>query len=166
MLPMSNSIREKINMYIKNGKDISEIIKDVNIKGENLSRSIIKDLNRVNCDLRGTNFSFCLLGGGVRPFSIIQCDIGNSNFESAQFVGTTFIRSCKAHNCNFKNADISKVSYEHTDCGETSNFCGAIIKIGTREGLGAHLPSSMWQDLCQGWDINIKVEPKSKEGEI
>jgi uncharacterized protein YjbI with pentapeptide repeats len=143
-------------MFIKNKKDISYLIKDTDIRGENLSRAIIKDFNRVKCDLKGINFSFCLLGGGDRPFSIIQCDISNSNFENAQFVGTAFVRSCAAHNCNFKGADVSKASYEHTDFTD-SNFCNSVIRIGTLNGIGAIFPKSMFEDLMKGWSTKFKI---------
>jgi len=157
MRPMTNSLREQIQIYIKNKKDISDLIADIDLKGENLSHAVVKYLNRVNCDLRGINWSYCLLGSEDKIFSIIQCDISNSNFENAKFVGSTFIRSCKAHNCNFKNADLSKVDYQYTDCGETSNFCNAIIQISTRKGLGAKFPKSMFEDLCRGWNTKFKI---------
>ena len=157
MLPYTNEIDRKIKMYIKNKKDISELIANVDIKGINLSGAIIKYLNRLKCDLRGINFSHCILGSDNKIFSIIQCDISNCNFNYAKFIGATFLRSCKAHNVNFKEADVSKVSYEHTDFGEDSDFCGAIIKIGTNQGIGAKFPKSLFYNLMKGWSTNFKI---------
>lgn len=163
MLPMTDSIRKKIIDYKKSKRDISELIKDVNIKGEDLSYCIIKYLNRTNCDLRGVNFSHCKIGSNDKIVSLIQCDLSGSNFNHCYFVGTTFMRSCKVHLCNFKASDVAKVSYEHSDFGEedsqASNFCGAKITIGTNQGMGAKFPKQLFKDLMNGWGTNYKIVP-------
>jgi uncharacterized protein YjbI with pentapeptide repeats len=156
MLPFTNSIKEKVNMYIKNGKDISELIKDVDIKGQDFTRAKIAYLNRSKCDLKGINFSHCILGSDDKVFSIIQCDISNCNFNYANFVGATFLRSCKAHNCNFKNADCSKVDYQHTDFTD-SDFCGITLTLETNRGLGCTMPKNLFSNLMNGWSTNFKI---------
>jgi uncharacterized protein YjbI with pentapeptide repeats len=157
MLPMTSNLKKTIDLYIKNKKDISELIANVDIKGCNLKGAIIKYLNRTKCDLKGIDFSYCTLGSDDKILSLIQCDLSNCNFGHAKFIGSTFMRSCKAHNINFKEADVSKVSYEHTDFGEDSDFCGAIIKIGTNQGIGAKFPKSLFYNLMKGWSTNFKI---------
>lgn len=157
--PITNELRSKIQTYIKNKLDISDLIKDVDIKGENLSFAIIKNLNRTDCDLSNTNFSHCILGDEKTIFSIIRCNISGCNFDGTIFVGKAWMRSCNATNCNFRNSDVSKVSYEHTDF-MGSTFCDATIKIGTREGIGCKFPASLFEELTQGWDFKIKIEKK------
>ena len=158
--PMTNDLRSKIQMYIKNKLDISSLIEDINLKGEDLSFAIIKRFNRIDCDLQGVNWAHAILGNPDRlDFTVIRCNISNSNFEGTIFE-KSWIRSCKALNCNFRNSDVSKVSYNHTDFGEGTTFCGAIIRIGTKEGIGCHFPSSMWKDLTEGWDTTIEVKDK------
>jgi uncharacterized protein YjbI with pentapeptide repeats len=156
MLPYTNEIDKKVKMYIKNKKDISELIANVDIKGINLSGAIIKYLNRLKCDLRGIDFSHCILGSDDKVFSIIQCDISNCNFNYTKFIGATFLRSCKAHNCNFKNADCSKVSYEHTDFTD-SDFCGITLTLETNRGLGCIMPKNLFSNLMNGWSTNFKI---------
>jgi uncharacterized protein YjbI with pentapeptide repeats len=157
MKSLTSDLREKINTYIKNKIDISTLIEDVDIKNENLSYAIIENFNRQNTDISGCNFSHCLLGNPKTIFRVLSCKMNNCNFDSAKFVGPTWIRSCEAKNCNFRNADVSKVDYQYSNF-DNSTFCNAIITIGTTNGIGCVFPASMFEDLCKGWNMKIKVE--------
>lgn len=158
---MDNQLREKIKSYIKNHLDISSLIKDVSIKGENLSYAYIRELYKVDTDISNCNLSHCEIGSSETRVHIIRTKMVNCNFESTKFIGEVWMRSCNAQNCNFKNADVHTVSYNNTNfLGST--FCNAIITIGTRQGIGATFPPSMFQDLTAGWK-NLEIEVKIKE---
>lgn len=161
---MNSELRKKINSYIKNGLDISELIKDVSIKGEDLSYSKIKSLYRVDTDISGCNFSHSIIGSEDTQTTIIKCKMNNCNFESAKFIGKVWMRNCDARNCNFKNSDVHTVSYNNTNfLGST--FCNSIITIGTKQGIGAIFPSSMFQELTKGWKgyrIEVVMDDKKQ----
>lgn len=167
MLPLTNELKKKIDTYIKNGIDISSLIEDVDLTNLNLSRAIIKKLNIRDRDISGCNFSNCVLGseestGNVPTIAFINCKMHHCNFESAKFISTSWIRSCNAQFCNFSNADVSKVSYANSNF-DGSRFCGAIIRIGTKEGSGTSFPQSLFNDLCSGWNIDLIVKPKKEK---
>lgn len=160
MIPMTNDLRKKVQSYIKNHIDISELIKDVDIKGEDLSFAIIKKLYRKDTDMRGCNFSNSFLGeekGNNVQFSLINCDMRNCNFQGAKFVGYAFVRGCNAQNCNFRGADVSKASYEHTDF-TNSTFCGIIMRLGTKDGIGCLFPKDLLEQLTKEWKNKPKIE--------
>lgn len=161
MLPYTNILKTKIDTAIKNGLDISSLIENVDLRNVNLSRAIIKKLQIRDRDISGCNFSNCVLGdeNAKLSFSLIHCKMNHCNFEGAKFIGISWIRDCDAKFCNFSNADVSKVSYANTNF-DGGRFCGAIIKIGTKEGTGTTFPESLFQDLCKGWDINLIVEKR------
>jgi uncharacterized protein YjbI with pentapeptide repeats len=85
--------------------------------------------------------------------------MNHCNFEGTKFIGISWIRDCDAKFCNFSNADVSKVSYANTNF-DGSRFCGAIIKIGTKEGSGVTFPQSLFDDLCKGWSIKLISEKR------
>lgn len=158
MKSMTNELRKQIQTYIKNRVDISDLLYNIDIKGEDLSRAVIKHLSLVDRDISGCNFSYTELGDDNRIFSIIRCNIRNCKFEGAKFIGRTFMRSCDADNCNFNNADVSLVDYQHTNFGENSTFCNAKITISTNSGIGCKFPKKMFYDLCKGWSMQIEVK--------
>jgi uncharacterized protein YjbI with pentapeptide repeats len=159
MRPFTHDIQSKVALAIKNRIDISDLIVDVDLRNANLARAIITKFRRMDTDISNCNFAFSELGDSTNKdiFTIIRCKMQNCNFEGVRFVGTSWMRSCDAQNCNFRNADVSKVSYEHTDF-RGCTFCDAVIKIGTKEGLGCIFPTEMFEQLTQGWKMKIKAE--------
>jgi uncharacterized protein YjbI with pentapeptide repeats len=162
MKPFINDLKSKIEIAIKNGIDVSELIKDVDLRNVNLSRAIIKKLQIRDRDISGCNFSNCILGdegniGNIPQISFINCKMNHCNFEGARFVSTSWIRSCDAQNCRFNNTDASKLSYANSNF-MGSTFCGAIIRIETKEGIGCKFPVKMFEDLTSGWNMKIKAE--------
>jgi uncharacterized protein YjbI with pentapeptide repeats len=156
MRSMTNELRERIQINIKNKIDIADLIKEVIIKGEDLSHAIISKLNIVDGDISGTNFSNTILGNDTDIFTIIRTNMENCNFNGAKFIGKAWIRSCNAKNCNFKNADLALVDYEYTNA-IGSTFCGAKITIDSRGGLGAMFDPQLLRDLCKDWANKIKI---------
>jgi uncharacterized protein YjbI with pentapeptide repeats len=157
MIPLTHDLKEKIQTRIKNKLDISDLIKDVDLKGADLTGAVINNIQITKQDISGCNFTNTVIGNDKTICTLIQCNLTGCSFKGAQIVGRMWIRSCIAHNCNFKDADVSKVEYQYTDFTD-STFCNAVIRIGTREGIGCIFPTQMFDDLCKGWRMKIKAE--------
>ncbi len=157
MRPLTSNIREQIKIRIKNKIDISDLIEDIDLKEENLSWAIISKFRRIDSNLSGCNFSHCTLGNDKDIFTIIRCNIGNCNFDSANFIGKAWMRSCNAQGCNFKNANVANVSYEYTDF-KGATFCGSIIRIGTRENIGSEFSTDLLENLTSSWKTKYRFE--------
>lgn len=165
MQPLTHNLQEKIKIRIKNKLDVSDLIDNVDIRGADLSRAIIKTFKRTDADISNCNFAYAILGDSENRsniFSIIRCKMHNCNFEGAQFIGQAWVRSCEAQGCNFRNADISRCSYEHSNF-KGCTFCGAVIRIGTNEGIGAIFPKEMFADLCRGWSMKLEAKYLDEE---
>lgn len=160
--PMNQSLREKIRMYAKNNLDISDLIAGIDIKSEDLSRTIIKKLVLDGENISDTNFSYAVLGNDTDTISFLNMKMTNCNFEGAKFVGKTWIRNCDARNCNFKNSDVSKVDYRNSNF-TGSTFCEATIKINSRGGIGCIFDANILKDLTKYWDVDVEVKPRRKE---
>ena len=157
MEQISASLRKKIKQYIKNKIDISPLIEGKIIKGEDFSYAIITKMKRKEEDISDCNFSNCIIGSEDTIVSLLKCKMKNCNFESAKFIGTTWIRYCDARNCNFKNADVSNVDYRFSDFRD-GDFCSAKITISTQSGIGCRFPIKMFDELCKGWKMKISAE--------
>lgn len=152
MKPLTSDLKKKILERVKSKIDISDLIEGVDLRGADLSNTIIKKLRITDVDISNSNFSGSQLGDetGQTIFTIIRCKLNNCNFFGTKFVGKAWVRSCTAHNCNLNESDVSKVSYEHTDF-TGSTFCGATLRIGTREGIGCIFPKGLLEDLTKEW---------------
>ncbi len=162
MRKLTHQERDTIRMYIKNGLDISKIIKDKDIRDENFNRAIIKSFDHINNDISGCSLAFAKIGSPNVVTKIIKTKMNNCNCECLEFVGPTWFRSCEAKNCNFKGADLSKVDYRFSDFSGSS-FCESIIRISTKSGIGCKFPKSMFEELCKGWNMKITIENIKKE---
>jgi uncharacterized protein YjbI with pentapeptide repeats len=157
---MTTVLKDKINTYIKNKIDISELVKDVDLRNVNLNRAIIKKLQRKDIDISGCSFAYCELGdvnSEDNAVSFISCKMHGCSFEGAKFLNKARIRSCDAQKCNFKNCDVSKVSYANSNFMD-SKFCGAIIKIESKLGLGCKFPVEIFDELTRDWKLKLKAE--------
>ena len=149
---LSNEQRKKIEMYIKNGKDISELIEGYSLKNENFSRAIIKRLNRFNEDITNVNFSFCTIGEENIVTDLSGCDLKGCNFKYAKLLGRTVIRNADLRNVNMCNADLNEFDYQNSDF-RGGVFCGCILKIGTSNGKGAIVDKKLLELLSTGWIV-------------
>jgi len=162
MKPLTNDLKKKIEVNIKNKIDISELIDGVDLRGADLSRAIIKNIRLTGIDIRGTNWSYAKIGNVETPSYFIKCNLDNSNFYGIEFTGKFWARSCSAKNCNFKYANLANAEYQYTDF-TGSDFCDSVLRIGTREGLGCIFPPTLFEQLCKGWKNKVKVEPIDKQ---
>ena len=146
MRPLNHIEKNTIKGYIKNKLDISNIIKDKDIKGEDFSRAIIKSFSWTNTDISNCNFTNTEFGSEGQRNSFLSTILDNCNFKNAKFNGQVWMRNCKARNCNFTGANLATLEYQNTDFSKSS-FCGAIIKITAKLGIGAIFPPEMFYDL-------------------
>jgi len=161
--PMSNKLRKKIKMYIKNKLDISDLIKDVSIKGENLSRAIIKDFSRPDDDISGCNLCEAIIGEDGKITNLNRVIAKNMNCQRAVLKGKVWLRLANARNSNFKEAFMPQLDYRFADL-RGCDFCGAIFNFGSDKGVGAILGDDFFKDFAKQWGVEIKII-KGKENE-
>lgn len=157
--PMTHHLREQIQRNIKNRIDISDLIKDVSIKGEDLSYSKISYFHRTGEDFSNTNFFNATIGSEDNISMILNCNIQHCNFQKVKFIGKLFLRHTDARWASFRDVIAPEAEYQHSDFRGCS-FCHAVLKIGTEEGIGAKFDASFFQDLTKGWGIIIEVKDK------
>jgi len=159
MKPMTEAIRQKIADYRKNRLDISELIKDVDLKEADLSYCVITHIERVQADLSKINFAHATIGCEDKISKFLNCRMIGANFDSCIFAGKAWVRGCDVRNGTLRNGDFSKVSYQHSDFRGTS-FCQAIFRIGTIEAVGAKFDIDFFKNLCAGSDYEVILRPK------
>lgn len=163
--PMTSELRKKIKTYIKNKKDISELIADVNLQGENLDYAIIKHFKRHNANLSKTSFQYAKIGTKNDIVSICDCNLQETNFSDTIFVGKTFLRRNDARNSLFNGANCANVEYQYTDF-RGATFCEAVLRIGTSYGYMAKFDESLFQDLAKYWNVKIILKSKKEMDKI
>ena len=161
--PMTEKIRNQIKMYKKNGIDVSDLIKDYIIAGEDLSFCVIKNFNREEKNLKGINLAGAIIGDGSKSVvRICDKDLRGSSFNGTKFLNTTFLRRCKLQKCDFREADLSKVQYQGSDASG-SEFCECILRLGTSYALGSKVSLDIFKDLADVWGFKlIEVEEYNK----
>jgi len=161
MKPMTEVLRLKIQKYIKNRIDISELIYDVEIKGENLSGAVIKSLVRPGDDLTRTNFSKAIIGekgcinniSGAKMRSSVWCD--------AHIEGIMYMRRVDARNADFSGCVMIDCEYQYSDF-RGAKFCEAGLRIGTDYGFKAKFDQDMFKDLTAMWNLDVRVKAEGE----
>lgn len=154
MKPMTEVLKKEIAIYIKNKNDISDLIRDVDIRNSDLSNSIIKDLNRVCGDISGCNFSRAIIGTLENITNLCNCRMRNCSFYQTQFIGKIWVRRADAKGSNFNEAHMENFEYQYTNF-EDCTFCNAVIRVGVGYGFGAKFSESFFKDLARGWNVQI-----------
>ena len=160
MRQMTAVVRQKIKTYIKNGIDISKLIEGYSLKGENLAGAKIKNFNRSKQDMRGTDFSRCVIGTKGTINNVSGCNFQGSIWCDCEIAGTMFARRCNFRDSDFSGAVFANVEYQFTDF-TGAKFCEACVRLGSDYGMGAKFDTSFFKDLTKGW--NIKVCLKTPE---
>jgi len=158
--PMNHAIRNKIKMAIKNQADISDLIRDVSIAGENLEGAIIKDFVRVNDNMSGANFSKAIIGTPGKIVNVSGSKLVNCRFDDVNFLSTTFMRRCDCRGANFSGAQVQKVEYQNSDF-RGCKFCETAMRFGSNYSLGSKFSPEMFEDLGKMWNLDIK--PRSED---
>lgn len=148
MKKIRGKLRDRIKKYIKNRMDISELIRDVDLRNADLSGAIIRELNRPDQDITNCNFANCTIGEEGRVTHLSRAKMNGCSFRRAVFKGKIWMRWVEARNCDFAYAFIPFVEYQHGDFRD-SNFCGTMCPMGSRVGRGARFSP----DLIKRWGI-------------
>ena len=151
MKTIITSLKEKINKYIKNKLDISDLIKDVDIRGADLSGAIIKDFNIINGDISRCNLSNSIIGEDNKITILTGTNMSNCNFKDAVFKGEIIMKKVDAKNCNFDEAFLPFIHYEHADLRGCS-FCGTVWRLGSNVGHSAKIN----KELLNKWGLIIE----------
>ena len=154
MKPMTEQQRKKIKTHIKNNLDISDLIKDYSIRGENLAGAQIKYLSRPNDDITGVNLSNTIIGAKGVINNISGCKGRNSNWNQCEVQGVMFARRCDFRNANFSGAILPNVEYQFTDF-RYATFCETALRMGTDYGRGCKMDENFFRDLTRGWNIKV-----------
>jgi len=155
--PMTEKQRIKIKMYIKNGIDISDLIKDYSIKHEDLSGALIKKFCRANDDMNGINLTKCIVGEHGAINNISGAKLRNSRWCDAEVKGVMFARKTDFRDADLSGAMLPNVEYQYADF-RGAKFCEICMRLGTNYGFGAKLNDSFFADLTKGWNIKVIVK--------
>jgi len=169
MIPMTEKLRQKVTMYIKNKMDISELIANIDIKGENLSYAIIENFNRTGQNLSGTKFTYAVIGKEGITTNLSNNKFRDCDFSNTHFLGTIFLRKCDCRGSSFQCAWLHNVEYQYSDIRQC-NFCEAILRLGSDYGYKAKVDRNIFLDLTKWWNIRVSLkdddeEQKNKEKE-
>jgi len=156
MRKMSKDIRNKVNTYIRNGLDISELIQDCSIKGENLSRAIITKFNRLKDDMTGCNLSGAIIGTEGETSNLSGSIVKNCCFKGAKFKGKLVIRKSNVRGSNFTDCFMPYTQHQFSDF-RGCKFCRAIIQIGSYESIGSKFDEDFFKDLGKSMGVDITI---------
>ena len=161
MKPITEEIRSKVKQYIKNGIDISPLIQDICIRGEDFSYAKISNFTRHKDDMTNCNFSNATIGTENTVTSITDCIMQSCNFMKTKFLGKIHIRHCDVRNSTFKNAFVPDVEYQYSDF-RGCQFCGAVLRIESRLGQGCKFDANILKELTKFWGVNVTVTEKEE----
>ena len=160
--PMSNDLRKKIAIHIKNRIDISALIKEISIKGENLSRAIITAFNRPGDDISGCNFCEAIIGEEDKITNLSSITGINTNWQRVIFKGKIWFRKANMKNSNFKGAFAPLLDYRFADL-RNCNFCDMVINNGSSKATGAILDANFFKGFAEQWGVEITMKKSKKE---
>lgn len=155
--PITLTIKEKVSYMIKNKQDISDVIKDYDIKGMNLTGAIIKNFNRYEDDFSNCNFNRAILGEKGLKNDMSSSIFKNCVFKRTQFLGKWIARNCDARGSNFIGAYIPYIDYQGTDL-RNCTFCNTVFSFGTHCGKNAILDYSTVSALLKIYKGDFKIE--------
>ena len=162
MRPMTQDLRSKIQMYIKNNIDISDLIDGVSIKGENLSGAIIKKLSRPGDDISGCNLSRAIIGDEGGTVDLNSCIARECSFKETRFNCKLEFRKVDARGSNFSGAFLAWMSYEYTDFRHC-RFCDIVMCIGSIPMKGTKFDSHFFKEIGSALGLIITTAPQEPE---
>ena len=147
------NMSDLIKDYINNKKDVSNIIKNINIKGMCLHGAVIKELNKPNEDLSGTDFSRCVIGEIGKITNLSGCNLQNCNFNDCQFLGTLWLRNADLRGSRLDRCYMPYAEYQGADLRNIF-ACGIVFPLGVRNGLNCKFSKSQFEELEKYWEIS------------
>ena len=92
MKPFTNAIQEQIIEYKKSRLDISDLIKNVDISGQDLSNTIISRLDISDQDIKETNFANAILGTKDTIINVNRSTLDGSCLAGITCTGNVWAR--------------------------------------------------------------------------
>jgi uncharacterized protein YjbI with pentapeptide repeats len=161
-LPMTNEVRKQVAMAIKNKLDISDLIENYSIAGEDLSYAIINRFNRDRDNICGLNLTHAIIGTEATPASMNQIIAIGCNFKGTKFLGQVSLRKGNFNNTNWNDAYIPYCDYKFADLRGCS-FCGTVFTMSTSLAHGAKFSPSFFEHMGKLFNLSITVLPEIKE---
>ena len=161
---MTHEIRKKIAIHVKNHLDISDLIRDVNVKGEDLTNAIIKDFSRSRCDMSGTKFKNATIGEEGRVTNLCRNRFIGCDFERCKFIGKILLRRCDCRDSYFVEASMCNVEAQYSNF-VGCNFCETALRLGSDYLYMAKVDKNLFRDLTKYLNISVvmKEPPVNKE---
>ena len=122
--PMTHEIREQIQLRKKKNLDISDLIKDRVIRGEDLSYCKIDKLYCVKEDISNTNFANSTIGAQFQKVKATKC-----NFRNTVFLTNSSLRGGDFRDSNFYKSVGLFVDASYADF-RGCNICDATFTWG------------------------------------
>ena len=145
---------EEINMYIKNGADISPLIADYSVKGENLSNAIIKTFDRPDEDISGLILTGATIGEEGKVTNLNRTIAKGCNFRQTTWKGDVWARRADFSGTSFHSAFLPYMDYRNADMRHC-DFCGAVYQFATERGLGVKYSDEFFEELGRFWNVII-----------
>lgn len=155
--PMTEQQRQKIKTYIKNGLDISDLIKDYSIKHEDLSGARVKHFCRANDDMNGVNLTRAIIGEVGVVNNISGCKARGSRWCDADVRGVMFARKADFREADFSGAVLMNVEYQYSNFTR-AKFCETCMRLGSDYGMGCIMDETFFADLTRGWNLDVKLK--------
>ena len=162
MKAFTNAIQEQIIEYKKSRLDISDLIKNVDISGQDLSNTIISRLDISDQDIKETNFANAILGTKDTIINVNRSTLDGSCLAGITCTGNVWARRTSFKNCNFKRAFVPYIDFRYADFRGAS-FCETIFTIGTEKAVGAIFDKDFFRDLAGKWGIVVLYESEYQE---
>lgn len=154
---LTGAQKEEIQMYIKNQIDISPLIANYSIAGENFSNAIIKTFNRPDEDISGLILANAIIGEDGKITNLNRVIAHHCNFRRSTWKGNIWARRANLQYSAFTDAFVPYLDYRYADCRHC-DFCNAVWQIGTEKGLGAQFSEDFFQDLAKYWNVEITLK--------
>ena len=110
MKQITNELENKIKQYIKAEKDISELIKDIDLRNADLSHAIINNFDVSNQDISGCR----LVYAKIQKAKMIKTIAHNVQFNGAD-MSYSNCSSIDARNSNFLDANCMFTNFKYAD---------------------------------------------------
>ena len=153
---LTSQQKQEIQMYIKNQLDISPLIDNYSIAGEDLSNAIIKTFNRPDEDISGVILANAIIGEENKITNMNRTIARNCNFRSSRWLGEVWARRIDARNTTFTNVFMPNMDYRYADL-RGCDFCGAVFQIATPKAMGSRFSEDFFKDMAKFWNVEIKI---------
>lgn len=153
-LPIPDAVRKEMQMRMKNQLDISALIANYSIAGEDLSGAILTNFDRAGEDLTKLNLSNAIIGTVGKETKLSRCNFTGSCFKGTRFLGKIIAKKSIFKNCDFTNAYIPYCDYRLSDF-RGCTFCGTVFTVHTHYSVGSRFDNAFFKDMAEQWGIVI-----------